>query len=142
MQVLYYNFIDDHENRDNQRKLFRASKRLFNHSHGGSLPTNLHAPTFINKKNETMQRKLNTNATFADPPASSTATSATERVPLLTAFKILCASDCSAVCQLDPAPSRLVSKCAVMLCSRSSATFCKYVITNWSLPRMLEGGFG
>ena len=93
MQVLYYNFIDDHENRDNQRKLFRASKRLFNHSHGGSLPTNLHAPTFINKKNETMQRKLNTNATFADPPASSTATSATERVPLLTAFKILCASD-------------------------------------------------
>ena len=34
--TFYTNFIN--ENRDNYRKLFRASKRLFNHSHGDSLP--------------------------------------------------------------------------------------------------------
>ena len=90
----------------------------------------MHAPTFANdlgkyfvKKIETIQRKLNTNATLAAPPASSTATSATERVPLLTAFKILSVSDVQLLvqqsvlksCKLNPAPSRLVSKCDALL---------------------------
>ena len=142
----YTNFID--ENGDNQRKLFRASKRLFDHSHSDSLPPICTLPLskFANdlgkyfvKKTETLQRKLNTNATLAAPPASTTATSATERVPLLTAFKILSVSDVQLLvqqsvlkfCQLDPERSQLVSECDALL-----------LIVNMSLQtwaRLLEG---
>lgn len=42
----YTNFIE--ENSVNQRRLFRASKRLLNVSRDDGLPPNLHAPTFVN----------------------------------------------------------------------------------------------
>ena len=42
----YTNFIE--ENSVNQRRLFRASKRLLNVSRDDGLSPNLHAPTFVN----------------------------------------------------------------------------------------------
>ena len=45
-QAFHTNFIE--ENSFHQRKLFRASKRLFNQSQDDGLPPNLHAPTFAN----------------------------------------------------------------------------------------------
>lgn len=43
-QTFYTNFIE--EISFDQRKLFRASKRLFNQSQDDGLPPNLHTPTY------------------------------------------------------------------------------------------------
>ena len=113
----YTNFIE--ENSLNQRRLFRASKRL---------PPNLHAPTFVNDlgqyfvtKIETIQRKLDiesfdsVTSLFDSVPDDSPSMS----VPLFTDFENVSASDVASLirrsalksCPLDPVPSRLVSSC-------------------------------
>ena len=122
----YTNFIE--ENSLNQRKLFRASKRLLNVSRDDSLPPNLHAPTFISDlgqyfvtKIETIQRKLDiesfdsVTSLFDSVPDDYPSVS----VPLLTDFENVSTSDVASLigrsalksCPLDPMPSRLVSNC-------------------------------
>ena len=122
----YTNFIK--ENSGYQRKLFRASKRLLNVSRDDGLPSNLHAPTFVNDlgqyfvtKIEAIQHKLDiesfdsVTSLFNSVPDDSPSVS----VPLFTDFESLSTSDVASLirrlafksCPLDPMPSRLVSNC-------------------------------
>ena len=122
----YTNFIE--ENSGDQRRLFRASKRLLNMSRDDGLTPNLHAPTFVNDlgqyfvtKIETIQRKLDNESfdsvtsLFDSVPDDSPSVS----VPLFTDFENLSTSDVASLgrrsalksCPLDPMPSRLVSNC-------------------------------
>ena len=87
------------DNRCDQRKLFRASKSLFNQSQGDELPPNLHAPTFASEvgkyfvsKIDTIQRQI--DADIIDLPASAftTADGFNRSTPSLSAFKILSAN--------------------------------------------------
>ena len=93
-QAFYTKLIED--NSCNQRKLFRASKSLFNQSQGDELPLNLHAPTFASEvgkyivsKIDTIQRQI--DADIIDLPASAftTADGFNRSTPSLPAFKIL-----------------------------------------------------
>ena len=127
-QAFYTKLIED--NSCNQRKLFRASKSLFNQSQGDELPPNLHAPTFANEvgkyfvsKIDTIQRQI--DADIIDLPASAftTADGFNRSTPSLSAFKILSANSVKSLihnstlksCPLDPMPSRLVSRCDALL---------------------------
>ena len=127
-QAFYTKLIED--NSCNQRKLFRASKRLFNQSQGDELPPNLHAPTFANdvgkyfvSKIDTIQRQI--DADIIDLPASAftTADGFNRSTPSLSAFKILSANSVKSLihnstlksCPLDPMPPRLVSRCDALL---------------------------
>ena len=96
-QAFYTKLIED--NSCNQRKLFRASKSLFNQSQGDELPPNLHAPTFASEvgkyfvsKIDTIQRQI--DADIIDLPASAftTADGFNRSTPSLSAFKILSAN--------------------------------------------------
>ena len=96
-QAFYTKLIED--NSCNQRKLFRASKSLFNQSQGDELPPNLHAPTFANdvgkyfvSKIDTIQRQI--DADIIDLPASAftIADGFNRSTPSLSAFKILSAN--------------------------------------------------
>lgn len=121
----YADFIK--ENSCDQRKLFRASKRLFNKPRDDGLPPNLHAPTFANDigkyfvvKAETIKHKIDaarvSNVTADEIPAPVSAVSTGH---LLSAFDHLTVCDVRALiqhsslksCSLDPMPSRLVSEC-------------------------------
>ena len=127
-QAFYTKLIED--NSCNQRKLFRASKSLFNQSQGDELPPNLHAPTFASEvgkyfvsKIDTIQRQI--DADIIDLPASAftTADGFNRSTPSLSAFKILSANSVKSLihnstlksCPLDPMPSRLVSRCDALL---------------------------
>ena len=127
-QAFYTKLIED--NSCNQRKLFRASKSLFNQSQGDELPPNLHAPTFASEvgkyfvsKIDTIQRQI--DADIIDLPASAftTADGFNRSTPSLSAFKILSANSVESLihnstlksCPLDPMPSRLVSSCDALL---------------------------
>ena len=127
-QAFYTKLIED--NSCNQRKLFRASKSLFNQSQGDELPPNLHAPTFASdigkyfvSKIDTIQRQI--DADIIDLPASAftTADGFNRSTPSLSAFKILFANSVKSLihnstlksCPLDPMPSRLVSRCDALL---------------------------
>ena len=111
------------ENSGDQRRLFRASKRLLNVSRD-----DLHAPTFVNDlgqyfvtKIETIQRKLDiesfdsVTSLLDSVPVDSPSVS----VPLFTDSENLSTSDVASLirrsasksCPLDPMPSRLVSNC-------------------------------
>ena len=48
------------ENSGDQRRLFRASKRLLNVSRDDGLPLNLHAPTFVNDLGQYFVTKIET----------------------------------------------------------------------------------
>ena len=48
------------ENSSDQRRLFRASKRLLNVSRDDGLPPNLHAPTFVNDLGQYFVTKIET----------------------------------------------------------------------------------
>ena len=119
-QAFYTKLIED--NSCNQRKLFRASKSLFNQSQGDELPPNLHAPTFAREvgkyfvsKIDTIQRKI--DADIIDLPASAftTADGFNRSTPSLPAFKILSANSGKSLihnstlksCPLDPMPLSL-----------------------------------
>ena len=54
----YTNFIE--ENSCDQKKLFRAGKRLFNQSQDDGLPPNLHAPTFVRDIGKYFVAKIDT----------------------------------------------------------------------------------
>ena len=127
-QAFYTKLIED--NSCNQRKLFRASKSLFNQSQGDELPPNLHAPTFASEvgkyfvsKIDTIQRQI--DADIIDLPASAftIADGFNRSTPSLSAFKILSANSVKSLihnstlksCPLDPMPSRLVSRCDALL---------------------------
>ena len=127
-QAFYTKLIED--NSCNQRKLFRASKSLFNQSQGDELPPNLHAPTFASEvgkyfvsKIDSIQRQI--DADIIDLPASAftTADGFNRSTPSLSAFKILSANSVKSSihsstlksCPLDPMPSRLVSRCDALL---------------------------
>ncbi|KAL9957977.1 hypothetical protein ACROYT_G034937 [Oculina patagonica] len=128
-QAFYTNFIE--ENSFDQRKLFRASKRLFNQSQDDGLPPNLHAPTFANElgkyfvtKIDTIRRQIDADITDLTVPVESiTVNSNAMVIPTLSAFKTLSDKDVKSLiqnsalktCPLDPMPSRLVSKCDALL---------------------------
>ena len=127
-QAFYTKLIED--NSCNQRKLFRASKSLFNQSQGDELPPNLHAPTFASEvgkyfvsKIDTIQRQIDADITDLPASASTSANGFTRSTPSLSAFKILSANSVKSLihnstlksCPLDPMPSRLVSRCDALL---------------------------
>ena len=73
----YTNFIE--ENSCDQKKLFRAGKRLFNQSQDDGLPPNLHAPTFVRDigkyfvaKIYTIQKQLNSHCAVDNTMLSAT----------------------------------------------------------------------
>ena len=125
-QEFYTNFIE--ENSLNQRRLFRASKRLLNVSRDDGVPPNLHAPTFVNDlgqyfvtKIETIQRKLDIESfdSVTSLFHSVTDDSTSVSVTLFTDFENVSTSDVALLirrsalksCPLDPMPSWLVSNC-------------------------------
>ena len=96
-QAFYTKLIED--NSCNQRKLFRASKSLFNQSQGDELPPNLHAPTFANdvgkyfvSKIDAIQRQIDANITELPASTSTPPDGFTRSTPSLSAFKILSAN--------------------------------------------------
>ena len=120
------NFIE--ENSLNQRRLFRASKRLLNVSRDDGVPPNLHAPTFVNDlgqyfvtKIETIQCKLDIESfdSVTSLFDSVTDDSTSVSVTLFTDFENVSTSDVALLirrsalksCPLDPMPSWLVSNC-------------------------------
>ena len=120
-QEFYTNFIE--ENSFNQRRLFRASKRLLNVSRDDGLP-----PTFVNDlgqyfvtKIETIQRKLDIESfdSVTSLFDSVTDDSPSVSVTLFTDFENVSTSDVALPirrwalksCPLDPMPPRLVSNC-------------------------------
>ena len=127
-QAFYTKLIED--NSCNQRKLFRASKSLFNQSQGDELPPNLHAPTFANdvgkyfvSKIDAIQRQIDADITELPASTSTPANGFTRSTPSLSAFKILSANSVKSLihnstlksCPLDPMPCRLVSRCDALL---------------------------
>ena len=127
-QAFYTKLIED--NSCNQRKLFRASKSLFNQSQGDELPPNLHAPTFANdvgkyfvSKIDAIQRQIDANITELPASTSTPPDGFTRSTPSLSAFKILSANSVKSLihnstlksCPLDPMPCRLVSRCDALL---------------------------
>ena len=123
-QAFYTKLIED--NSCNQRKLFRASKSLFNQSQGDELPPNLHAPTFASEvgkyfvsKIDTIQRQIDADITDLPASASTTADGFARSTPSLSACKILSGDSVKSLilksCPLDPMPSRLVSRCDTLL---------------------------
>ena len=125
----YTNFIA--ENSHDQRKLFRASKRLFNCPRDDGLPPNLNAPAFANNlgkyfvaKVQMIQQKVVNDALLLDVPSGPvTDTSTVKSNIFLSAFEKLSDSDVKSLmrrstlktCSLDPMPSRLVCGCDSLL---------------------------
>ena len=127
-QAFYTKLIED--NSCNQRKLFRASKSLFNQSQGDELPPNLHVPTFASEvgkyfvsKVDTIHRQIDVDIIDLPASAFTTADGFNRSTPSLSAFKILSANNVESLihnstlksCPLDPMPSRLVSRCDALL---------------------------
>ena len=123
----YSNFID--ENSGDQKKLFRASQRLFKHTMDDGLPPNLDSKTFSNdlgkffvQKIDTIRTQLDTDQQTDSYPEDDTS-SADETVPPFPTFTMLSVRDVKQLiqnsalksCPLDPMPSTLVSKCEDLL---------------------------
>ena len=121
------NFID--ENSGDQKKLFRASQRLFNRTMDDGLPPNLDSRTFSNdlgkffvQKIDTIRTQLDANLQ-TDPYLEDDTSSADETVPPFPTFTMLSVRDVKQfiqnsalkTCTLDPMPSTLVSKCEDLL---------------------------
>lgn len=124
-RYFYADFIKD--NSCDQRKLFCATKRLFNNPCDDGLPPNLHTATLANDigkyfvvKVETIKHKIDaarvSNVTADEIPAPVSAVSTGH---FLSAFDNLTDGDVRALithsslqsCSLDPMHSRLVSEC-------------------------------
>ena len=123
----YSNFID--ENSGDQKKLFRASQRLFKRTMDDGLPPNLDSKTFSNdlgkffvQKIDTIRTQLDTDQQTDSYPEDDTS-SADETVPPFPTFTMLSVRDVKQLiqnstlksCPLDPMPSTLVSKCEDLL---------------------------
>ena len=123
----YSNFID--ENSGDQKKLFRASQRLFNRTMDDGLPPNLDSRTFSNdlgkcfvQKIDTIRTQLDTDQQTDSYPEDDTS-SADKTVPPFPNFTMLSVRDVKELiqnsalksCPLDPMPSTLVSKCEDLL---------------------------
>ena len=123
----YSNFID--ENSGDQKKLFRASQRLFKRTMDDGLPPNLDSKTFSNdlgkffvQKIDTIRTQLDTDQQTDSYPEDDTS-SADETVPPFPTFRMLSVRDVKQLiqnsalksCPLDPMPSTLVSKCENLL---------------------------
>ena len=132
----YTDFIA--ENSHDQRKLFRASKRLFNCSRDDGLLPNLDATTFANNlgkyfvtKVQMIQQKVVNDASLSDVTSdaslsdvtSSSVTDTANSNTLLSTFEKLSDSDVKSLMRLstlrtfslDPMPSRLVCECDCLL---------------------------
>ena len=124
----YSNFID--ENSGDQRKLFRASQRLFNRTVDDGLPPHLDSATFTNdlgkyfvQKIVTIRRQLDTDPADSHLGTAIPSPAAAKSAPSFPAFTMLSDNDVKLLiqnsalksCPLDPMPSTLVSKCEVLL---------------------------
>ena len=124
----YSNFID--ENSGDQRKLFRASQRLFNRTVDDGLPPHLDSAAFTNdlgkyfvQKIVTIRRQLDTDPADSHLGTAIPSPAAAKSAPSFPAFTMLSDNDVKLLiqnsalksCPLDPMPSTLVSKCEVLL---------------------------
>ena len=104
----YSNFID--EDSGDQRKLFRARQRFFNHTVDDGLPSHLdNATQFSNDlakyfvhKIEAIRRQLDTDQTDSNQGDDTPSAVLVESMPLLPAFKMLSASDVKQIFQKSP----------------------------------------
>lgn len=123
----YSNFID--ENSGDQKKLSRASQRLFNRTMDDGLPPNLDSRTFSNELGKFFVQKIDTIRTQLDSKQQTDSyleddtSSADETVPPFPTFTMLSVRDVKQLiqisalktCPLDPTPSTLVGKCEDLL---------------------------
>ena len=123
----YSNFID--ENSGDQKKLFRASQRLFKRTMDDGLPPNLDSKTFSNDLGKFFVQKIDTIRTQLDTDQQTDSyseddtSSADETVLPFPTFTMLSVRDVKQLiqnsalksCPLDPMPSTLVSKCEDLL---------------------------
>ena len=113
------------ENSGDQKKLFRASQRLFNHTMDDGLPPNLDSKTFSNdlgkffvQKIDTIRAQLDTDQHTDSYPEDDNS-SVDKTVPPFPTFTMLSVRDVKQLiqnsalksCPLDPRSSTLVSKC-------------------------------
>ena len=123
----YSNFID--ENSGDQRRLFRASQRLFNRTVDDGHPPHLDSTAFSNdlgkyfvQKIETIRRQLDTDPADSHLVCDTLSAAEAESAPSFPTFTILSDSDVKLLiqncalksCPLDPMPSTLVSKYEVL----------------------------
>ena len=119
----YTDFIA--ENSHDEKKLFRASKLLFNCSRDDGLPPNVDTPTLANNLGkyfvinvQMIQQKFVNNASLSDVTSSSVTDTAKSNT-LLSTYEKLSDNDVKSLmwrstlktCSLDPMPSRLVCEC-------------------------------
>ena len=113
------------ENSGDQKKLFRASQRLFNHTMDDGLPPNLDSKIFSNdlgkffvQKIDTIRAQLDTDQHTDSYPEDDNS-SVDKTVPPFPTFTMLSVRDVKQLiqnsalksCPLDPRSSTLVSKC-------------------------------
>ena len=124
----YANLIE--ENKDNQGKLFKICKQLFNHSNVPTFPPNIDNASFANgignyfvQKIARIRRNLDdVDSCNNDSPVLGQI-GHVQDTPLINEFKELSTSDVAALiksstlktCALDPMPSILVSRCDALI---------------------------
>ena len=124
----YTDFIN--ENSGNQKKLFRASKCLFNRAVDDGLPPNLDCGLFANDLGRYFVQKITTIRSRLDNESNNEGVLNQTTTPSIPAFEssfsefnVLSEVDVKALiknsslksCPLDPMPSKLVSQCEALL---------------------------